>query len=277
MLLYLTACLPFVSFINSLEGQVVAGEDLAFFAGEYAIDLEDSQLRPFHASFQYFWPFIDKSRITCELKGLEKTANKVPTTPITYSLTTSMARWLWKRYGLGPAVGVLVAFGGLLRTKEILCVKKCDIIWRGDHVVQTTIRLGITKNNREQVCMLEPNSIAEPALKFWCNSDQCPEFTPIFNIDSYSILHRYVREFKEIFNINLKFTPHSFRAGGATNLRLRGFTHHQIQDMGRWQSENTAKSYIDVVFNMLPETIQIQDRVTPNGLAAIMDILSDPF
>ena len=102
-------------------------------------------------------------------------------------------------------------------------------------------------------------------------------FGPIFDINSYSVLYRYVNEFKQHFNVNLRFTPHSFRAGGATNLRLRGFTHQQIQDMGRWQSENTAKSYVDVVFNILPETIQIEQSVSPRGQGAIADILSAPF
>ena len=277
--LYVAAALLFVIFVNGLGQAATWGnpDDLAFFAGEYTVLLENSKVRVFHASFQYFWPFIEKSRVTAELKGLEKSTNRNPTTPITFRLLTTLAWFVSRHAGLAPAVGVILAFGALLRTKELLAIRRTDIIWRGGHVVRTHIRLGYTKNNREQVASLEPNSLAERALRYLYDWPDCQPFAPMFEILSYEKLYKWIIQFKLHFRIVLHLTPHSLRAGGATNLRLRGFAHAEIADIGRWEHVGTAKSYVDVVFNLLPETISIENRCVPNGESAIEDFLAAPF
>ena len=277
--LYLAACLPFVLYVEQkgLEGTHGSHEDLAYFAGEYATTLSNQKIRSFHAGFQYFWPFIDKSRVTAELKGLEKCVPRVPTTPITFNLMCTLAWFVKVNYGMPQAVGIIVCFGALLRSAELVKVRVCDVIFREKHIVRTYIRLGSTKNNREQVAVLEPNSMAERALRYLLSWPGVQPFAPCFEIPNYQTLYRYIIEFKQYFRINLHFTPHSLRAGGATNLRLRGFTHHEICDMGRWEHLGTAKSYVDVVFQALPETIQLESRVQPNGEYAVSDILGAEF
>ena len=279
ILLYAAACLLFIAFCN-LKGNLVwqgTSDDLAYYAGEYAVTLENSKVRGFHAGLQHFWPFLDKSRVTAELKGVEKCTPKVPTTPMTFLLATAFASYVRRTVGMPQAVGILVAFGTLLRTAELVKIRRSDIIWRSQYVVRTTIRLGETKNNREQVAVLEPNSIAERALKFLFKSGTCHPFGPIFDIPNYQTFYKLMIDFKNHYRINLHFTPHSLRAGGATNLKLRGYTHSEICDAGRWSSLATSKSYVDVIFNSLPETIQIQNRVTPNGEWACRNFLAPAF
>ena len=106
---------------------------------------------------------------------------------------------------------------------------------------------------------------------------ECQPFAPMFEIQSYQKLYKWIIESKLHFRITLPLTPHSLRAGGATNLRLRGFSHNEIADIGRWEHVGTAKSYVDVVFNLLPETIAIENRCQPNSESAISDFLAAPF
>ena len=46
---------------------------------------------------------------------------------------------------------------------------------------------------------------------------------------------------------NLGFTPHSPRAGCATQLRLSGLPFAEIQERGRWQTASALRIYLDAV------------------------------
>ena len=67
--------------------------------------------------------------------------------------------------------------------------------------------------------------------------------------------------FKVRYGLTIEFTPHSLRAGSATNDKLEGLTLADIQFRGRWESLATARGYIDIVYAILPETLQEESKV----------------
>ena len=152
-------------------------------------------------------------------------------------------------------------FEGKLRTCEALRVEASDIIFSSEYVKQTTIRLGKTKNGREQASILERGSLAErmPRVLVRCCRGRS---APFFCFGSYALLHKSVCKFRLHYGLTIELTPHSLRAGGATDDKLCGKSLTEIQDSGRWESLSTCKTYIDIVYAVLPETIH-QENLVP--------------
>jgi len=51
------------------------------------------------------------------------------------------------------------------------------------------------------------------------------------------------------------FSPHSFRAGAATQARLDGWPVPRILDAGRWASERSLRIYLDVAMALASRTL----------------------
>ena len=84
---------------------------------------------------------------------------------------------------------------------------------------------------------------------------------PLFKFQSYARVHKLCCMFKARFGLTIEFTPHSLRAGSATNDKLEGLTLADIQFRGRWESLATARGYVDIVYAILPETLDQESRV----------------
>ena len=278
---YLTAILPFVFHINTHYvglGYVLTAELLAYAAGEYcAVRLADGQVRPFHAALKFFFPSIDRSRVTAELKGVEKSTTRNPTTPLTMPMLVALAMFTRQRKGLAAAVGIIVGFFGLLRTAELHKIKRLDVTLRCGYIALTTIRLSTTKNGRQEIIQFEPNSLAERALKLLLSHGNISDTAPLFGFRSYSELYKLFMEFRLHFKLIAHLTPHSLRAGGATDLKLRGWPSMHIADIGRWSDIRTCKGYIDVVFTLLPETRLAEAHLYPTDEAALAVLCALPW
>ena len=98
-------------------------------------------------------------------------------------------------------------------------------------------------------------------------------YVPLFKWKSYALLLKTVREFNEQFSLQIRLTPHSLRAGGATYLKLMGHPLSNIMDIGRWSDVSTARSYVDLVFALQPNTILQEARVWPTHLGALNHLL----
>ena len=81
-------------------------------------------------------------------------------------------------------------------------------------------------------------------------------------------------EFNAAFNVNVHITPHSLRAGGATYYRMQNMSIDEICIIGRWSNVSTTKSYVDVVYALLPETIEAEKQVKPRELDALAPFLA---
>ena len=83
---------------------------------------------------------------------------------------------------------------------------------------------------------------------------------PLFNFRSYARVHKLCCQFKARFGLTIDFTPHSLRAGSATDDKLCGMSLGEIQFRGRWESIATAKGYVDVVYGEVVR-IHVNDNV----------------
>ena len=272
---YLDVLLPFVERINKLTLPITVDE-LGYQAGIHSVSLNDSKVRIFHASLGYFLPFINRTRVTAELKGLEKLRPSTPASPLTFPLLIALSAFCSWTYGFAQAVGVVIGFFGLLRAQEISKIRKIDVMIRGGDIKLTTIRLGQTKNGREQVVQFAPNCLAELMLVKLCKHTTNP-YAPLFGFRKYTDVYRVVLAFNDRFQLNLRFRPHSLRAGGATYYRAQGWQIADIQDLGRWANLNTAKGYIDLVFTLLPECKHAEQQVAPTAQSALTPLCAAKF
>ena len=74
---------------------------------------------------------------------------------------------------------------------------------------------------------------------------------------------------------HIGYTPHSPRAGWATQLRLQGMAFTEIQERGRWGSPNTLRTYLDAV---AASTTLLQETHSLFGFAQWLDEdFTEPF
>ena len=149
-----------------------------------------------------------------------------------------------------------------------------DIIWRSRVVQKTTIKLNDTKSGRTQYVELEPNSMAERALRQVTKRLQPDDF--VFDL-TYPRLYKLVQQFLEYFAIILLLTPHSLRAGEATRRKMRGDALADIQVAGRWEHVKTCKGYIDVVFARQGEVLAEEAKAPQMTAADFSDMLAAPW
>ena len=256
---YAKAVLPFCKYVS--ENDLFNGlESLEGAVGLFLPSVRDQDLRMFSGGLRHYFPFIGKTRISADLKGLEKRNERRPRVPASEKLSRAFTQYMWGELSFAEATGVQVMFDGKLRTCEALKIRACDVIFASSSVKNTTIRLGKTKNGREQAAVLDNGCLGEKMLRILvrCSRDRN---APLFNFQSYARVHKYCCKFKVHYNLAIEFTPHSLRAGSATNDKLKGLSLADIQYRGRWESMATAKGYIDVVYAILPETLQEEAKV----------------
>ena len=64
------------------------------------------------------------------------------------------------------------------------------------------------------------------------------------------------------------------RAGGATYYKMQNLSLEEISLIGRWSNLSTEKSYVDIVYAILPETLAAEKRVKPRELSALAPFLA---
>ena len=256
---YAKAVLPFCKYVS--ENDLFHGlESLEGAVGMFLPQVRDQDLRMLSGGLRHYFPFIGKTRISADLKGLEKTNERRPRVPASERLSRAFTHYLWGELSFAEATGAQVMFDAKLRTCEALKVRACDVIFASSAVRNTTIRLGKTKNGREQAAVLDAGCLGEKMLRILvrCSRDRN---APLFCFGNYARVHKYCCKFKAHYGLAIEFTPHSLRAGSATNDKLKGVSLADIQYRGRWESMATARGYIDVVYAILPETLAEEAKV----------------
>ena len=77
---------------------------------------------------------MGRTRISADLKALEKMHKRKPRTPATRRISKAFAFYMWQETSFAEATGVQTMFEGKLRTCEALRVRACDIIFSSDYV-----------------------------------------------------------------------------------------------------------------------------------------------
>ena len=78
------------------------------------------------------------------------------------------------------------------------------------------------------------------------------------------------RAWRTIGHSKLRFTPHSARAGWATEMRLRGMAISELKQQGRWSSDKSLACYLDVTATRLLE--QPTGSLRQSGLWLLGDV-----
>ena len=256
------------------RSDVLSEQLLGYLAGQHCQEMSNSDVRCFTSAIKFFLPWTPRERITAELRGIEKQTPTTPTTPITLPIMIALAVFASVKLGAEFGCAIIVGFFGLLRANEIINVVGMDVIKRSAYCKATTIRLGKTKNNREESIQFGENSIAERALLFALAKNGHIPGKKLFGFRKYSELYKLVAEFNAAFQVNVHITPHSLRAGGATYYRMQNWSMDEISVTGRWSNVATTKSYVDVVYALLPETIEAEKQVQPRNLEALSPFLA---
>ena len=149
------------------------------------------------------------------------------------------------RKGFAPALQQATA----LRPTELLKLCPEDVMFPPDGVGRIVIRLGTnvgTKVKREQFTILDSYKFPDLAwllrILVLCTAPGQRLF-PF----SYNAYLKCIRDVESLLGLNLGCTPHSPRAGYASEEASLGTPVPEIMTGGRWGSEASAKIYIDVV------------------------------
>ena len=161
---YAKAVLPYAKFVAK-NGFFTSVEQMEGAVGLFLPEVRDADLRMLSGGMKHFFPFVGKTRISADLKGLEKTNERRPRTPASKRISRGFTRFVWEETSFAEATGVQTMFDAKLRICEAIKIRAIDVIFASDSVKNTTIRLGKTKNGREQAAVLDNGCFAEKMLR----------------------------------------------------------------------------------------------------------------
>jgi integrase len=181
------------------------------------------------------------------LKGWSKTTPHVSHPPIPYHVMISIAFYFLSKGKLSYAIGVILAFIGLLRVNELVGLRREDLI-----VVEGGfgLRLSHTKTGNDKTIIFnnEDNIFSGELLSLVYNYILSFEYGRLFQFNAMEFRCTFTGICKAY---DLKFVPHSLRHGGATYLFMRNVPLVDIMNRGRWASSASLFRYLQVGRNDL--------------------------
>ena len=146
----------------------------------------------------------------------------------------------------------MVQLGRGLRPSEMLSLTKGDVIFPEESISfgqrGIIINLGTkkgTKAKRPQA-VIAPNESLEALLLrrvAQCLQNDDDRFFP-FTIKQYNAL---LKRAEDRLQISVGYTPHSPRAGFASQARAGGMDFVELREQGRWLSDSSLRVYLDVL------------------------------
>ena len=204
------------------------------------------------ASTEFFLPHV-KGRLIYSRDALKGRASAEPvkhTIPLTFECALLFAAWHASagRARLGAAVLIQHATG---MRPELLALKPEHIHLPLARTSAITVRLGATysmKVKREQYILVDPimQSIAYSLLPRLCIATPTQQRLFPFGYNAYNMSFKQAEGHYGLSLGSLGTTAHSGRAGCATHSVMQGVPRKEIQAQGRWFSESSFNTYIDV-------------------------------
>ena len=185
------------------------------------------------------------------LRGMDIAHEPQHTVPLTTG-PAALISWHMAAAGLARlAVGMLLQVNRGLRPSEMLNLLAGDCIFpeqsvsfaQSGIIVNLGVRKG-TKAKRPQAVIVPDNTVmAELLRRAAQNKAESDRMFPY----SISLYNRVLKEIEKTLNLSTNSTPHSPRAGFATELRACGAPFSEIREQGRWLSDSSLRVYLDVV------------------------------
>ena len=200
----------------------------------------------------FFSPRLPKlAAAHAALKGWSRLTPTKHTMPMLRVFTLAIAIRLAALGWADAGSGLIVQHVLLLRPSELLALRREDVLLPEEAPVYAGARklfltLGTpawgTKVGRRQV-VSTADPLAISAMRRLVAHKQRGQLVFDFTYDQYR--RRLMSAASELGLAALSYSPHSPRAGGATQLFIDGSSVPAIQESGRWASALTCKVYID--------------------------------
>lgn len=244
---------PFLAYLDQkCELQSLAAEDIDLLAMEYRTEFEltKSQHIQLCAALEFFLPSI-KGRLVYTREAIKGRTCAEPinhTIPMSYEIAYLFAAFHCSRghERLGAALLVQMATG--LRPSELLGICCAHVFVPLNFREAINIRLGSTystKVKREQFVQVFASAfpLAYKLLRWLVAATKDGEKLFPF---SYSTYNNSFGIAEMNYGLTLRLTAHSGRSGYATSRILRGDDPAQVQTAGRWRSDTSFRTYVDV-------------------------------
>ena len=227
-------------------------EDLDLLMMEFRTEAEltKSQHMTLVAAAEFFLPHA-KGKLNVSREALKgrMTAEEVRhTIPLTMECAFLFSAWHASEGRQRVGAAMLVQHSTGLRPSELLALQPAHVHLPLDRSQSLTVRLGATystKVKREQYLLVDPNT---QALAFSLLARLCiitPAHERLFPF-GYQVYNNAFKLAEAHYELNLGTTAHSGRSGFATHLVLQGHPRKEVQARGRWRSESSFNTYIDV-------------------------------
>lgn len=226
------------------------------------------------------------------LLGWRKLRPPQPHPPLTRPLACAIAVELARMGMMRYAVATLLAFDALLRVNEFMNLRVEDVILPDDRrlgaikpldassdskaaYTGAAIRLRFTKTGTEQFVTIRDKDVifllrlAMQGLKPW------DYLFPASSADRAASFRRAFSKARDNLRLDKRFVPHSLRHGGATYLKLCGWSVDDIRERGRWKATDSAFHYIQsgrallLVTRVPPHLLLAAETLGENVLASL--------
>ncbi|CAL1127775.1 unnamed protein product, partial [Cladocopium goreaui] len=245
---------PFLAFLqNRWELAVLSAEDVDLLMLEYRteFDITRSQHTQLVASMEFFMPHV-KGKLLLNREAIKGRIAGAPiqhTVPLTRECAFLFAAWHSSRGFPRLGAAVLIQMNTGLRPSEMLSLVREHVYIPLNPREAISVRLGAvysTKVKREQFVLVQPSqSPFEYKLIKLLHAATLPN-NKLFPF-SYAAYNNSFGLAEKHFGLDLHLTAHSGRAGFATSRIMSGAEAKQVQAEGRWASESSFRTYIDVV------------------------------
>ena len=252
---------PFIAFLQQKwELHELSPEDVDLLVMEYRTEFEltRSQHTMLLAAVEFFIPHC-KNKLIITREAIKGRINASPidhTVPLSYECAYLFAAFHSSR-GL-PRLGaaLLVQMGTGLRPSELLGLVREHVFVPYNPRERISLRLGVdhsTKVKREQFVQVDSkvNPHAYKLIKL-LHSATSPK-SKLFPF-SYAAYNQSFQLAENHFQLKLGLTAHSGRAGFATSRIMSGADAKQVQAEGRWRSDTSFHTYVDVVGSLHAKT-----------------------
>ena len=250
---YRKAAKPFAEFLANRFPDISGPEDFddALMEFKQESPVSKSNFEALVAGVEYFFPNWGKLRwCRATLKGWAVEHVPKHTIPMSRAHAKLYAIHLSGLNHAKLAVGVLLQRELGLRPSEILGLMGTDVALPEHHsgAASTRAVLGLgfrtgTKAKRAQaVILVDPVLIG---LLRWLMSEAAPNETLIGC--SYTTYGKMLKKVDGVVKLESGFTPHSPRAGFASESIAEGASFGDVKEAGRWVVDSSLRVYMDIV------------------------------
>jgi integrase len=209
------------------------------------------------------------------IAGWQTLAPAVQRPPITWPVVCVIAVSMAKRGMLAAAIGTLLGFDCFLRVSELCSLTTADIIdaatsatdrsWR----YSIALRLRYTKTGENQsVPIINPGVARLLRQLVRCRQMQGGD-TRLVQLNAAQYRYRFKQTCK-VLGLDLTFTPHSLRHGGATHYYMQCMSMETVQTRGRWESLKTCRRYVQTAQALIAST-RVPQHLTEAGRVLATD------